>query len=98
MTRRTRYETTFVERRVTVQQLACDNCGTVTDIEPLTRPEGWCSMQRTIDGQQLAWDFDSFECLLGFVVAAGEDGPGTLLAQLEASVEAVKAERAGVVS
>lgn len=95
--RRTDYVTRMEERRYTVQEMVCDNCGTVAQLErALDRPEGWATIYRAIEGAHLSWDFCEWTCLYGFVTANDDDGPGTLLAQLNASVEAVKREKEGI--
>jgi len=87
--RSTRYVEETVMRTRTVQQLHCDNCGTVTDIEALDRPDQWTTIFRSVEGNKRSWDFCEWDCVVGFVNAQPEAGPGTLLADLQASVEAL---------
>jgi hypothetical protein len=78
-----------------IDQVACDNCGTVIDSPTSTFPPGWFSLSTT-DGERFrSWHFDHWDCLMGFVTAH-EEPPSKLLEQLTASVEAERAKREGV--
>ena len=88
MSRETAYKTRTIQQPYTVQQLVCDVCGQVEDIEPLSRPEGWISVQRTIDGRPIAKDFHDWGCFHGWVIAEGEQD-GTVLQEWTAAVEEI---------
>lgn len=93
MSRPTRYETYTQEMRRTVQQLLCDVCGTLVDVAPLKRPEGWVCLVMATDSGTETYDMCSFACLYGFVTDAGDEGPNSLLATLNASLAAERAKR-----
>ena len=61
------------ERHYTEQEMVCDVCGTVADVVPLGRPEGWYSVQFTREGKTIAQDMCSWPCFYGWVEA--EENP-----------------------
>ena len=90
--KRTRYEPYTVEMTRTVESLACDSCGTLTDMIPLHRPEGWITVFRQVDGKNVTRDFDSWNCFVGWVTAHDETDGGYLEAWTE-SIAAILAEK-----
>jgi hypothetical protein len=57
-----RYEEYTETRTRTVETLTCNQCGEITDITPTTRPEGWITVFRQIDGRNATWDFCPGDC------------------------------------
>ena len=93
--KRTRYEPYTVEMTRTVEEISCDSCGTLTDMEPLHRPEGWITVFRQVDGKNVTRDFDSWNCFVGWVTAHDETDGGYLEAWTE-SIAAILAEKEAV--
>lgn len=93
MTRETAYRTRTIEQPYTFQQLVCDVCGTVTEIEPLSRPEEWVSVQRTIDSRPIARDFCTWACLYGWVNGDGIND-GTAIKDWQNSIDEIAVKRA----
>lgn len=69
MSRQTAYRTRMEERHFTAQEMVCDVCGTVAEVIPLGRNEGWYSVQFAREGKTIAQDMCSFACFYGWVEA-----------------------------
>jgi hypothetical protein len=95
MSRAHRYETYIEERQRTIEQLACDNCGTLVDTEPLKRPEGWTTILRQIDGKHASYDFHEWDCVIGWVNA--QDDPGSYIEDWQKSIDQIAEERADAI-
>jgi hypothetical protein len=94
--RQTRNEEYTEVRHRIIEQMVCEVDGTTEDTEPTKRPEGWVTIFQQIDGRNHTMDFCDWACLYGFVQDFGEEGPNSLLALLQRSVDAVKAEKEAV--
>lgn len=77
MTRDTRYEPYMEPRTRTVQTVLCDGlCGTLVDIPPLGRPDGWISVFRQVEGRAKTWDFCGWDCFIGWATEQDESVGG----------------------
>ena len=72
--------------------MACDGCGSLTDVEPLNRPEGWITVFRKVDGANVTRDFCEWGCFVGWTVAHDETTDGYLQAWQE-SIAIIKATK-----
>ena len=90
--KRTRYEPYTVEMTRTVEEISCDSCGTLTDMIPLHRPEGWITVFRQVDGKNVTRDFCGWDCFVGWVTAHDESDGGYIVAWQE-SIAAILTEK-----
>jgi len=76
-----------------IDQMVCEVDGTTEYVEAGKRPEGWVTIYQQFEGQNHTLDFCSWACLYGLVQDYGEEGLNSLLAKLERSVKAKRAEK-----
>ena len=87
-----RYEEYTETRTRTVETLTCNQCGEITDVTPTTRPEGWITVFRQIDGRNATWDFCPGDCFTLWACQLDET-TGGYLQPWKDTIDILKAER-----